>query len=595
MPDEYRHCQVRLQMEQQRFLNFGLEAGVLYTERTLCETLRINRSLLLAVLAEIKTLLEHYATTNGKYVEQTPQAEIEWNDEGEPETDLVALLCLPSSGSAVGPSSDLNEKHKRSKQLRKVAKGIVQTGRNLLTITLEPKRLVWAAVDKASFDSLIARLTDLNSFLIALLDGSQIKRLQNTMDTSYNEILQIRDDIKSLTGLIKALSTDNEKGDELLGADATKGSPIRQLLLQETEAQVKMKRHLKKLAEVKIQYKRIDHLDTEPVSTDRKPLNLSQFIFGFQTPGDVFPKNHTLAIYEGRHVWIEWASYPSNQLKSDRLNTRPEDRIRLLIDLLCDEMPAGFLSPTTLGYVKSIGNEDETWFGIVFEKPPNFASAEVVTLHQLPHQPVPSLSARISLCAALAECIYTFHTVDWLHKGLRSEKVIFFSQQPFTVDLCTPYVLGYELSRPNILDELTEEPRFNPCEDIYRHPSAQSSQYSGNYRKSYDFYSFGILLIEIATWKPIQDFLGFANLASAKPSELLTVRRQLLEDRVLLQHISSIIGDSYKEIVVLCLRADESEIPTYDGESGTSIAVRLQRTLGQNVAKKLRDMERAIN
>ena len=50
-------------MEQQRFLNFGLEAGVLYTDGVLCETLRINRSLLLAVLAEIKTLFEHYAKT----------------------------------------------------------------------------------------------------------------------------------------------------------------------------------------------------------------------------------------------------------------------------------------------------------------------------------------------------------------------------------------------------------------------------------------------------------------------------------------------------------------------------------------------------
>ena len=46
---------MRLQIEQQRFLNFGLEAGILFEDRVICGTLQANRSLLLAVLAEIKT------------------------------------------------------------------------------------------------------------------------------------------------------------------------------------------------------------------------------------------------------------------------------------------------------------------------------------------------------------------------------------------------------------------------------------------------------------------------------------------------------------------------------------------------------------
>jgi hypothetical protein len=65
----------------------GFEAGVLYTDGTLCETLRINSSLLLAVLAETKTLFEDYATRNGKYEET--RGETRWGDQGEPETDLV--------------------------------------------------------------------------------------------------------------------------------------------------------------------------------------------------------------------------------------------------------------------------------------------------------------------------------------------------------------------------------------------------------------------------------------------------------------------------------------------------------------------------
>lgn len=108
-------------------------------------------------------------------------------------------------------------------------------------------------------------------------------------------------------------------------------------------------------------------------------------------------------------------------------------------------------------------------------------------------------------------------------------------------------------------------------------------------------YSLGILLIEIASWKPIPEFLGFADLASARPSDLLAVQRRLLEDGIYLQHMTSTLGDAYKEIVELCLRADEIERPIYDRESGASIAVRLQKTLQQKIVRKLRDMERVLN
>lgn len=593
MPNEYRHCKIRLQMEQQRFLNFGLEAGVLYTDGVLCETLRINRSLLLAVLAEIKTLFEHYAKINGKYVDHTDSAAIGRDDQVEPETDLVTMLFLPRDDS----SFVLNRgKNQRSKKVRNIVKGIVQTGRHLRTIALEPKRLVWATVDQSSFESLIAKLGNFNSFLIALLDSTRIERLQLTMDTSYNEILQIRDDLNSLTGLVKALSNETDERDKSLDALTLNDNLLGNSFLQETEVQRKKKRYLKKLTEVKIQYKHIhDQMDTESVISDRKPLDLSRFNFNSQDPHKEFPESHILATYESRSVWIEWSSYSSNQPNTDKVNSMPEDRIRLLVDLLCDEMPAAFRSPYCLGYVTSNRQDDTTWFGIVFEKPSDDVSTQVVTLQKLfQYLPVPSLSARLSLCAAVAECIYTFHTVNWLHKGLRSEKIVFFSQQSSEPDLEVPYVLGYELSRPNILDELTEKPRFNAREDIYRHPFAQSSHSTGNYHKSYDIYSLGILLIEIASWKPIHEFLGLTDLASAKPSVLLNVQRQLLEDGNSLHRMSSTLGNAYMEIVELCLRADEVERPTYDGESRTSITIRLQRTLEQDIVRKLGDMARVM-
>jgi hypothetical protein len=45
---------VRLHIEQQRFLNFALEAGILNPDGVVCSTLQVNHSLLLAVLNLIR-------------------------------------------------------------------------------------------------------------------------------------------------------------------------------------------------------------------------------------------------------------------------------------------------------------------------------------------------------------------------------------------------------------------------------------------------------------------------------------------------------------------------------------------------------------
>src|SRR5881227_197271 len=75
MPQEYRYLRIKLQIEQQRFLNFALEGGLLHAGGTISTTLQVNRSLLLALLAEIKTLLEKYAAANGKYEQILLQGE----------------------------------------------------------------------------------------------------------------------------------------------------------------------------------------------------------------------------------------------------------------------------------------------------------------------------------------------------------------------------------------------------------------------------------------------------------------------------------------------------------------------------------------
>lgn len=156
---------------------------------------------------------------------------------------------------------------------------------NLRTITVEPKRLVWAAVDKDSFEHLISKLENLTSFLIALLDSSQLQRLKDTMNTNYSEILRPRNDVVSLTTLVKALTPTAENQQKSLhGNIGPQNNPLSQTVAEETATQEKRKKYLKQLVEIKIQSTILSQLNSKAmVASDSKfigtPLPLNEFVF----------------------------------------------------------------------------------------------------------------------------------------------------------------------------------------------------------------------------------------------------------------------------------------------------------------------------
>src|ERR1700712_1613857 len=132
MLKEHQNLRGRLPMEQQRFINFGLEAGLLQAEGNMCATLQINRSLLIAVLAEIKVSMDNYAAKNGKYVKITAQDEVDWKDNKEPDSDLLSALCLqPADAEKESSPSNTDDKKPRLAGLRRF-------GKNLRMIATEP-------------------------------------------------------------------------------------------------------------------------------------------------------------------------------------------------------------------------------------------------------------------------------------------------------------------------------------------------------------------------------------------------------------------------------------------------------------------------
>lgn len=545
-----------------------------------------------------------------------------WDDKGEPQTNVMELLCI-SPSAPERPAVDDGSQLPVAGRVRKFREHALETGRKLRTITTAPKRLVWVKVDREEFETLSSRLATLNSYLIGLLDASHTRRLEREFETNYLELLRLRDDVKSLKDLSKALDWDRRDLHE--SSDQSSRSPFGESLSMATLAQrqsdEEKRWQLRRLGKLKIRRVEFDQLQEgdgvlHSNHAAEMKLDLSSFCVYQEIYGNFHKGRQSMASRGGHDVWIEWVEQSPDYQRHAK-GFIVEDRMILLTRLLCEDKPLSFRAPKCLGYVQSAWQADGSEFGIVFEGPLGTdGKGMFMTLRQLLNdRPKPSLSSRISLSHALAGCINSFHTVNWLHKGIRSENILFLGALARDSLLSSPLVSGYGLSRPSEAIEMTQEPSFEPSSDIYRHPRAQFEEADGPYRKSYDMYSLGVVLLEVALWKPIEDIIGVENLRTIQRKDLRRVHDKLrgvsgrnhtdhatgasasLETSKTSKYIewaASKCGESYGDIVERCLGASEVERPTYRGESQVSINLRLQMMFEQQVVEKLRTMKEVL-
>ncbi|XXH04259.1 hypothetical protein Hte_010673 [Hypoxylon texense] len=620
MSESYQYLRVQIHVEQQRFLIFAMEGGLLYADGRISATLQVNQKVLKDVLAEMRSLFQRFEEKNRKYVKIMGQEDIPWADKGEPQTNLMELLNLASTAPTKGDESA--ESTSLSQDIGRVRNRTISAGRKLRAIFAEPRRFIWASIDKEDFKELIGKLEYLNSFLLGLLDASQATSLKEVIELTYLELLQLRDDVKSLKSLVRAL--DRYFGDHHEIGESSPPTPgestVLETVTKERHADAANRQHLRSLAKLKIRHIEIDQPQGPSVSPTLREsaVTLLDFSsFGF-SEDDVYSLNsgnqerRWIATWEHRRVWVEWierSSYPQGERGTESLQ---EDRVMLLTKLLNESMSPDFRAPQCLGYVKFPRHNEESEFGIVYGPPSECDQESLITLRQiLTDRPKPSISSRVALCTTLADCLFSFHAVNWLHKGLRSDNILFFGKEAADLNINMPYITGYDLSRPSEAPGMTEEPPCNPLTDIYRHPAAQFGGARNFYRKSYDMYSLGIVLLEIALWKPIEDILRINDLRMMTANELRGIRRTLLGLRdengetidnsltpgssEYLTEVAHEWGDSYRDVVEMCLRANDTEKPTYRGESRSSVGYRMRTMFKQQVTDKLQLMKDALS
>lgn len=565
MPLQCRYLRTRLQIEYLRLLDFSEVAGLVDYEngQDLPDILKADRLVLVAILTEIRALMEDFATINGKYVELRPN-------------DSPNSLQDDEDVNLMEEFSQVSLVYEKETARRKYPRGMNHIARSsalVRDVIKNPRRLLWVAFDEDVFIDLLKRLTELNDYLHELMHGHQARLLEQTTERTYLEMVQVRASVEELTQLVSAALFLEESGSNRSAVGAVR------------------RRNDMALASL-ARFKILNAINYNP--RGMKPPNYDAIL-------DSTRKRYSQVSYDGHitgnntrtmgrfclegdaidPVWIEWKPYKEvwNQALHKQVPSRENiKRVKALVALLACNKPVEFCVPPCLGYFDdrddSNHSQHDFRFGLIFKNPEWVApDVEPVSLHHLIRtMPMPSLTDRIALAHKLAVCVLYLHAVNWLHKAIRSENVLLFSSTS-SPELSKPYLSGFSYARPDRPDESTTGDGLDNWAELYLHPDYQGLGPKHSYRKTFDIYSFGLVLLEIARWATIEEIVDIEP-DSAPFAELKGIRSQLLQSTSQsLTSVKASCGDRFYGAMKSCIEGgaafgmddDENEVSVETG------------------------------
>lgn len=299
---------------------------------------------------------------------------------------------------------------------------------------------------------------------------------------------------------------------------------------------------------------------------DLRPINTNFF------PSDYEEGERVEAFYRDTPVWVEWIhSELSHWLPDSRIVSRVKDIVSMLEFLNKTDDPKVFPVPCCYGIVK---DDEEGRIGIVYGNPrmvpPTMRPTSLRLCLSHDFAEIPKADIRVRLMQSLYKMVERFHSAGFLHRAIRSENILFF--QPGEIhdfSLMEPYITGFSFSRPAQPDDLTERPRNNPPTDIYCHPEIQLlGNFDGPgdrsiFSKSHDLYSLGVVLLEIAHWKPIETIMA-VDIDLARPKDTWSVQRRLLDNSQILENVRGTLGDTVEGVLRACISGAPSDWAEYD-------------------------------
>ncbi|KAI3572891.1 hypothetical protein IWW34DRAFT_218017 [Fusarium oxysporum f. sp. albedinis] len=305
-------------------------------------------------------------------------------------------------------------------------------------------------------------------------------------------------------------------------------------------------------------------------------------------------------------VLIEWYPFP----KGDLLEVARSRMAQISYMLKAGQGAANLSTLDALGYIE---DGDSRRFGLVLQLPViAVSSAQPTTLHDLlsrkgpstPRAPaaiahiftLPALDRRYELAAAIASGFYSFMLARWHHERFSSLRIAFLLKRPrvggdgnAAPDISAPIIGGFDISRPASAAQVSVQTFAPPTatELLYLHPrlreslakvktvtgsgTATDAQDLPRFQRIFDIYAFGLFLAEVGFWNTISRIAqGAAGVGFKKnPTELSAPQFRAAVIRKCTDDLACWMGETYRDITLACLAAEDSESADVDSQEGT--------------------------
>lgn len=569
---DHGFIRVRFKTEQHRLLDWARVAGLAESDGIFLAN-RSNRSIAMDVLEQQHQMIMSFKSIDDRFRSFSKDVLFQEEPITSQTQETQNINDTYTDGSV--------PRFPENSELLKVALKYTEMTRKL------PRRLRWVISDRAKMEALLSRLARMNDFLRDLLDSHRGEMLRSQQIRTNYEIIQLNTKMDQLLELIKAGS-----------APAFDTAPTTRFSTRFDDYQTDQNQrnepndvihHLVKLAQFKAVACAVQGHNLN--GSVRSKIGITSLATGISHHGIMVETsaldldvpetmisaqdtatrritgwyNPLMPDQKRRRVWVEWKVAPRDPRNS--MSCPQPDvlrRFEALISLLREgEVTAQFRAPKCLGYFQQVATVSEIRYGLVFEIPshvhPDTSPLSLRDLIADRGRPTPSLTSRVRLMRTLVECVEKLHAVDWLHKGLRSDNVIFFlgeSEESRIVDLSSPYLTGFDYSRPAASVSMSEGPEISLADDLYRHPNVQGFTAGGaagrGFRKRHDIYSLGLIMTEIAYWKPLESIIGVSSLKDLKAKDVFKVREVLLSQSHM-ESLQSRVGDTISQVAHSCL------------------------------------------
>lgn len=557
--DYYR---LRLRFQYSRLFDWGESTGLLNeaTRSRYDRKSRQNRMVAVAILTHLEHFLGELRQTALKFEGITAE-ELAVVRESQAAPSLrVAdgtvitrpMTSLEALGDTQLDEEDLELYQKlfslqtESKTIRKHWKGfshVLDVWKDVKAVARQPVRISWAISDRTKFAEKLDRVQALVDHLhytlsedrmLALLESQHHTQLGMVTVTSGVEELKVllQTIQRSLPAAVETQSLDSTTlGRNTVSVPTGDGA----LLEPGDDSDAQFKTFLERLIRFKIL--------AAGSAEQQSGVEISA------------AERETSSTKRGR--WVEWKTYhptmegtsPRNMQKGpDGATTANVKQLAAILQI--QDRPIEFRVPSCLGYFLDRPNDR---FVFVFEHPSTNTTHDAPrTLLSLLAGDSAGLMKRVQVALQMCECLSLFHTVDWLHKGLRSANILFFAKGEDK--LAQVYISGFEFSRP-----VTSATTTGPPHDLewapYIHPEYLDLSENGGFKRTYDIYSLGIILIELAYWKPIGEIMGLSRAASQiSLHEIIKFRDRIRnDDKAVMSNLEDMMGVRYRKAVSACI------------------------------------------